>query len=100
MIKRARHRARVRVLLPAFALLVFGVTSPAAQGAKRHTAATSAFRARIGGALGLVPPANHQGQLSSGDVASGAQTPETYHGGPAMAGGGTVHPIFCAPTRH
>jgi len=78
---------RSRPLLLAIACLAFGVIVPSAWGA-------TSFRPRIGGALGLVPPANRQGQLSTGDVASGALTPVTYHGGLVMAGGVTVHTIF------
>jgi len=81
---------RSRPLLLAIACLGFGVIVPSAWGATN-------FRPRIGGALGLVPPANRQGQLSTGDVASGALTPVTYHGGLVMAGGVTVHTIFWAP---
>ncbi|HTX31360.1 MAG TPA: hypothetical protein VMD09_08235 [Solirubrobacteraceae bacterium] len=62
--------------------------------------ATSTFRARIGPALGLVPPVNRQGQLIAHDVASGAQTPAVYHGGPVMSGGVTVHTIFWDPVGH
>jgi hypothetical protein len=60
----------------------------------------TAFQPRIRGALGLVPPVNRLGQLSTGDIASGALTPETYHGGAVMSGGVTVHTIFWAPPGH
>ncbi|HEY6474690.1 MAG TPA: hypothetical protein VIY26_17475, partial [Acidimicrobiales bacterium] len=53
------------------------------------------FHPRVRNALGLVPPANSQGKFSAQtDVASGAPTPVTYHGGSVMAGGITMHLIF------
>src|SRR5947209_13599249 len=104
MRKRASHTARLRALLPAIACLALAVAAPAAAqnaaqtgSARGHVSAAPSFRARIRGALGLVPPANRLGQLSTGDVATGALTPETYHGGPVMTGGVTIHTIFWAP---
>ncbi len=52
------------------------------------------FRPRVGGALGLIPPVNSQGQFKIQDVATGAPVPEVYHGGSVMSGGVTVHTIF------
>jgi hypothetical protein len=52
------------------------------------------FRPRVGGALGLVPPFNKQGVAFSPDIATGAPTQVTYHGGSVMSGGVTVHTIF------
>ncbi|MGH2893876.1 MAG: hypothetical protein ACRDPM_11535, partial [Solirubrobacteraceae bacterium] len=53
------------------------------------------FHPRVRNALGLVPPANSQGKFAAqADVASGAPTPVTYHGGSVMAGGITMHLIF------
>ena len=81
---------RSRALLPAVVCLVLGVCAPMAAGKTK-------FHPRVGGALGLIPPVNSQGQFGSQDVASGALTPVTYHGGSVMAGGVTVHTIFWAP---
>lgn len=53
------------------------------------------FHPRVRNALGLVPPANSQGRFAAqADVASGAPTPLTYHGGSVMTGGVTMHLIF------
>ena len=53
------------------------------------------FHPRVRNALGLVPPVNSQGKFAAqADVASGAPTPVTYHGGAVMAGGITMHLIF------
>ena len=52
------------------------------------------FHPRVRNALGLVPPVNASGQFGAQDVATGALTPVTYHGGDVMAGGVTVHTIF------
>jgi len=53
------------------------------------------FHPRVRNALGLVPPANSSGKFTAQpDVASGAPTPVTYHGGSVMAGGITMHLIF------
>jgi hypothetical protein len=84
---------RSRALWAAIGCLACGALAPPALGA-------STFHPRIRGALGLVPPANRQGQLRTADVASGTLTPETYHGGPVMAGGVTVHTIFWAAPGH
>jgi hypothetical protein len=67
-------------------------------GSPAHAA--SGFHPRVGGGLGLVPPVNRQGQFNTGDLATGAQTPETYHGGPVMSGAVTVHTIFWAASGH
>src|SRR5947209_18364878 len=114
----ASHMARggrsllVRIGLPAGAaacLLGLGATSAQAASAahaptRTSTAAPapahSGFRPRIHGGLGLVPPVNRQGQLSTGDLATGAQTPETYHGGPVMSGAVTFHTIFWSAPGH
>ncbi len=82
---------RQRFVLPAVVCVLLGVMAPAAFG-KTH------FRPRVGGALGLIPPVNSHGRFGADDVASGALTPVTYHGGAVMAGGVTVHTIFWAPS--
>ncbi len=82
---------RQRVLLSAMVCVLVGALAPAALG-KTH------FHPRVGGALGLIPPVNKQGVFGANDVASGALTPVTYHGGAVMAGGVTVHTIFWAPS--
>src|SRR5947207_6729818 len=69
-------------LLAAVACFALASTASTAWG-KTH------FRPRIGGALGLAPPIGAQP-----DIASGLQTPVTYHGGSVMTGGITVHTIF------
>ncbi len=84
---------RGRALLAAICCLAFGVTAPVALG-------QPTFRARIGHALGLIPPFGNKAKLPRADVATGAQTPEGYHGGPVMAGGVTVHTIFWAPAGY
>jgi hypothetical protein len=81
---------RSRAWLAAIVCLACGVLTPTARGA-------TAFHPRVGGALGLVPSVNRHGQLRAADVASGLLTPVTYHGGPVMSGGVTVHTIFWAP---
>jgi hypothetical protein len=85
---------RSRVLVAAIVVLATAAVVPSAWGA---TGSQSGFRPRIGGALGLVPAHNQQSLPAAGDVASGALTPVTYHGGPVMSGGVTVHTIFWAP---
>lgn len=84
---------RSRALLAAIVCLACGVLTPAALGA-------TAFHPRVRGALGLVPAVNRHGQLRAADVASGLLTPITYHGGPVMSGGVTVHTIFWAPAGY
>ncbi len=81
---------RIACLGPAFACLALAALAPAAWAAP-------SFRPRIGGALGVEPPVNRQGEFSAHDVATGALTPVTYHAGPTMTGGVTVHTIFWAP---
>lgn len=79
--------ARSRALMAAVVCLGVAVfASPAA--------AKPAFHPRVGGALGLIPTVNSQGQFGRQDVASGALTPVTYHSGSVMGGGVTVHTIF------
>jgi hypothetical protein len=81
---------RSRALAAAIVVLAAASLAPAAWA--------GGFRPRIGPAMGLVPTHNRHGLLAAGDVASGALTPITYHGGPVMAGGVTVHTIFWAPS--
>jgi hypothetical protein len=88
-----------RSLLVRIGLLAAAATCLLALAGTPAHAATG-FQPRVGGGLGLVPPVNRQGQLSTGDLASGAQTPETYHGGPVMSGLVTVHTIFWAAPGH
>src|SRR2546421_5048683 len=82
--------ARRRALLAATVCLVLGASAPAAWSKTK-------FHPRVGAALGLIPTVNSDGRFGAGDVASGFQTPVTYHGGSVMAGGVTVHTIFWAP---
>jgi hypothetical protein len=55
--------------------------------------ASTAFRPRIKGALGLVPPAGGP------DIAVGSSLPEAYHGGSVMRGV-TIHTIFWGPSGY
>ncbi len=79
--------ARSRLLVLAIVCLAFGALASTASAALK-------FRPRVRNALGLVPPVNSKGLSVSQDIASGALTPVTYHGGSVMAGGITVHAIF------
>ncbi|MBV8940251.1 MAG: hypothetical protein JO240_00795, partial [Solirubrobacterales bacterium] len=56
-----------------------------------------AFRPRVGGAMGLVPPVTSTGVFASPELQASAHKPATYHGGQVMAGGITVHAIFWGP---
>jgi hypothetical protein len=78
---------RSRALLVLLACLMLAAFASSASAATR-------FHPRVGGALGLIPTVNSQGQFGAQDIASGALTPVTYHGGSVMAGGVTVHTIF------
>jgi hypothetical protein len=61
------------------------------------------FHPRSRGALGMIPPVNAWGtrhtvkyETSEG----GIYAPATYHGGPTMTGGVTVHTIFWGPSNY
>jgi hypothetical protein len=54
------------------------------------------FRPRSGNALGLIPPVGLHNLESS---EAGIYSPLTYHGGPTMTGGVTVHTIFWGPAN-
>jgi hypothetical protein len=56
-----------------------------------------AFSPRIGNALGLVAPYPDRGNKNFEPNEAGIYTAVTYHGGPTMTGGVTVHTIFWAP---
>jgi hypothetical protein len=73
--------------------LAFGGLVPAAS-------AQTGFHPRMGTGLGLFPPVNATGKQARADIATGALTPVTYHGGSVMAGGVTVHTIFWAPSGY
>jgi hypothetical protein len=55
------------------------------------------FHPRSGNALGIVPPLGRHNYETSED---GIYSPLTYHGGPSMTGGVTVHTIFWGPANH
>jgi hypothetical protein len=80
-------KLRSRAFLPLFVCLVLGATASAATASPK-------FRPRVGGAMGLVPTFNKQGVAFNPDIASGAPTQVTYHGGSVMAGGVTIHAIY------
>ncbi len=84
---------RRRACLLAIVCLALCALAPAAWG-------KTVFHPRVGGALGLAPTVNSHGQFGTQDIASGLQTPVTYHGGSTMTGGVTVHTIFWAPTGY
>lgn len=54
------------------------------------------FRPRSANALGLIPPVGRHNLESS---EAGIYSPLTYHGGPTMTGGVTVHTIFWGPAK-
>jgi hypothetical protein len=56
--------------------------------------ASTTFKPRVGGALGLVP--SH----AMTDIATGSPTAVTYHGGAVMGPTVTVHTIFWAPSGY
>lgn len=73
--------------------LALGVlASGAIAAAHRHV-----FHPRSGNALGMIPPLGRHNYESSED---GIYSPLTYHGGPTMTGGVTVHTIFWGPANH
>ncbi len=56
--------------------------------------ASTTFKPRIGGALGLFP------SYANTDIATGDQTAADYHGGAVMAANVVVHTIFWAPAGY
>jgi hypothetical protein len=68
----------------AAALLLALAFAPAALGAHR-------FHPRVGGAMGIMPPAGSQ------DIAIGSNFPVVYHGGAVMRPSVRIHTIFWAP---
>ncbi len=90
-----------RACIAATIAAALGVLAPVASGrTTQPVSGRTAFHPRIGPALGLVPPVAGPHKLSPRDVATGALTPVTYHGGLVMAGGVTVHTVFWAPPGH
>ena len=87
------HKTRMRALAPVLACLVLAALAPGASAATK-------FRPRVGGAMGLYPTVNSSGRFGAADIATGALTPVTYHGGSVMAGGVHVHTIFWAPAGY
>jgi len=59
-----------------------------------NAAASTTFKPRVGGALGLFP------SFANSDIATGAQTDVDYHGGSVMDATVTVHTIFWAPAGY
>ena len=94
--------ARSRILVVAIVVLAASALAMVAASASSASpgSAPASFHPRIRDAMGLVPPATARGRLRRIDIASGAQTPVTYHGGPVMSGGVTLHTIFWAPSGY
>jgi hypothetical protein len=86
-------------LLAALACLAFaGLSSSAlASASHRLSLGQTTFHPRIGNALGLIPPVPDQGKRNFEPNEGGIYTAVTYHGGPTMTGGVTVHTLFWAP---
>jgi hypothetical protein len=80
---------------------VVGTLLCVAMGALGSSAAAAThkrlFHPRSGNALGMIPPLGRHNFETSED---GIYSPLTYHGGPTMTGGITVHTIFWGPTDH
>ena len=81
---------RTGTLLVTLLCLASGALSAGVSSA----AAKRVFHPRSGSALGMVPPVNRQGTSSYESSEDGIYAPLTYHGGPTMTGGVTVHTIF------
>ncbi len=75
---------RGRALVPAIVCFLLAACAPSALGAPT-------FHPRVKNALGLIP------KIGSNDMATGLQTPVTYHGGSVMTGAVRIHAIFWAP---
>ena len=73
--------------------LVFGALASGATAASHRRV----FHPRSGNALGMIPPLGKHNFETSED---GIYSPATYHGGPTMTGGVTVHTIFWGPAAH
>lgn len=75
-----------------------GLSSGAlASAGHRLSLGQTSFHPRIGNALGLIPPVPDQGNKNFEPNEGGIYTAVTYHGGPTMTGGVTVHTVFWAP---
>ena len=88
---------RATLLAVAVALTMASLVGTAGASSRR------VFHPRSGNALGMVPPVNAWGAhhtLSFESSEDGIYTPATYHGGPTMTGGVTVHTIFWAPSNY
>ena len=78
---------------------VFAILAVFAQGALGATA-TRAFHARLGKALGLIPPVTTRGPIRTLPGEEGQATPLIYRAGTVMTGGVIVHTIFWAPAGY
>jgi hypothetical protein len=84
-------RSAVVARLAATALV--GLTMAVAGAVATPAAASSSFRPRIGGAMGLIPPLGRQ------ETAASPAVPVVYHGGAVMRDV-TLHTVFWAPAGH
>jgi hypothetical protein len=90
---------RRRAVIAALACLMLAAFAASAASASAASKSPK-LRPRIAGALGIVPPFRYDPASGtdipefSPDLATGAPTPEVYHGGSVMAGGVTIHTIF------
>lgn len=83
--------------------LMAGTAVAAPSSSKSSRSAQRLFHPRSGNALGMVPPVNAWGTRNPRKYESseaGIYAPATYHGGPTMTGGVTVHTIFWAPSNY
>jgi hypothetical protein len=93
-----RSTGRRASLLGVVLCLTVGPLVPSAAASSERV-----FHPRSGNALGMVPPVTawgvrHPRKYESSE--DGIYAPATYHGGPTMTGGVTVHTIFWAPSNY
>lgn len=86
-------------LVTTFLCLAFVALSSSAS-ASQGQPTTPRLQPRIGNALGIVPPVNDEGKTAFEPGEGGIFNAVTYHGGPTMTGGITVHTIFWAPSGY
>ena len=92
-----RGQLSLSVALAGTALAITASPAMAAHASPTFSAAKRHFHYRVANGLGLIPPLALQRSHSTQGFPSVSYQPLTYHGGPTMTGGVTVHAIFWAP---
>src|SRR5205085_3020066 len=91
------RRGGLTALVVCLTCAAYAWPAPSAAARPATSSGRMRFRPRVGRGMGLIPSLSSRRSHRNEPSEAGIYTPLTYHGGPTMTGGVTVHTIFWAP---